>query len=90
MARQWILNSQDGFEKSLEYQQVEIPKISELGPNEVLVKLYAASLNYRELIIAGPVVRFLNQELLCAKLTGTRASTDLSRRRSCQAAMEPA
>ncbi|KAK6208428.1 hypothetical protein LQW54_006773 [Pestalotiopsis sp. IQ-011] len=55
MARQWILNSQDGFEKSLEYQQVEIPKPSDLGPNEVLVKLYAASLNYRELIIAGPV-----------------------------------
>ncbi|ETS79388.1 hypothetical protein PFICI_09241 [Pestalotiopsis fici W106-1] len=55
MARQWILNSQDGFEKSLEYQHVEIPKQSDLKPNEVLVKLYAASLNYRELIIAGPL-----------------------------------
>ncbi|KAF3025613.1 hypothetical protein E8E14_012719 [Neopestalotiopsis sp. 37M] len=55
MARQWILNSQDGFEKSLEFQHVDIPKQSDLQPNEVLVKLYAASLNYRELVIAGPV-----------------------------------
>lgn len=57
MARQWILNSQDGFEASLEYQQnVKIPSASELAPNEVLVKLHAASLNYRELVIAGPMV----------------------------------
>lgn len=58
MARQWILNSQLGFEKSLEYQEnVKVPTPDELGPNDVLVKIHAASLNYRELPIAGPIVR---------------------------------
>jgi hypothetical protein len=57
MARQWILNSQEGFEVSLEYQEhVNIPSADELGPNEVLVQLHAASLNYREIVIAGPGV----------------------------------
>ncbi|KAJ4132395.1 hypothetical protein NW754_015211 [Fusarium falciforme] len=56
MARQWILNSQEGFETSLEYQEnVPVPSQAELGSNEVLVKIYAASLNYRELVIAGPM-----------------------------------
>ncbi|KAI1421933.1 putative zinc-containing alcohol dehydrogenase [Xylaria sp. FL1777] len=55
MARQWILNSQKGFENSLEYQKdIRIPSPSDLAPKEVLVKLFAASLNYRELIIAAP------------------------------------
>ncbi|KAI8631871.1 putative alcohol dehydrogenase [Xylariaceae sp. FL1651] len=55
MARQWILNSQNGFEKSLEYQEnVRIPSQSELGPKDVLVRMHAASLNYRELIISNP------------------------------------
>jgi NADPH:quinone reductase-like Zn-dependent oxidoreductase len=62
MARQWILNSQGGFEKSLEFQHVDIPKQSDLQPNEVLIKLHAASLNYRELVIAGPVVSFHNRQ----------------------------
>lgn len=57
MARQWILNSQDGFETSLEYQQnVPVPSADQLGPTDVLVKMHAASLNYRELVIAGPIV----------------------------------
>ncbi|RTE82499.1 hypothetical protein BHE90_003012 [Fusarium euwallaceae] len=56
MARQWILNSQEGFETSLEYQEnVPVPSQAKLGPNEVLVKIHAASLNYRELVIAGPM-----------------------------------
>ncbi|KAI1172787.1 putative zinc-containing alcohol dehydrogenase [Nemania sp. FL0916] len=55
MARQWILNSQKGFENSLEYQEnIQIPAASDLGPKEVLVKMFAASLNYRELMIATP------------------------------------
>jgi NADPH:quinone reductase-like Zn-dependent oxidoreductase len=58
MSRQWILAGQEGFETSLEYQQnVSVPSQSELGPNDVLVKLHAASLNYRELMIAQPGVR---------------------------------
>lgn len=57
MARQWILSNQDGFEAALEYQpNVRVPLANELGPNEVLVKIHAASLNHRELAIAGPVV----------------------------------
>ncbi|KAM0421154.1 hypothetical protein ACHAPT_011046 [Fusarium lateritium] len=55
MARQWILTGQEGFETSLEYHEnVAVPSQAELGPNEVLVKIHAASLNYRELVIAGP------------------------------------
>ncbi|KAI1321866.1 putative alcohol dehydrogenase [Xylariaceae sp. FL0255] len=55
MARQWILNSQKGFKVSLEYQEnVAVRKYDSLKPNEVLVKLHAASLNYRELTIAAP------------------------------------
>jgi NADPH:quinone reductase-like Zn-dependent oxidoreductase len=53
MARQWILNDQQGFETSLKYEDnVPIPSQDELGSNEVLVKLHAASLNYRDLVIA--------------------------------------
>ncbi|KAL4987368.1 hypothetical protein BDW68DRAFT_188051 [Aspergillus falconensis] len=56
MARQWVLTGQEGFETSLEYQQgISIPSVHELGPNEVLVKMHAASLNFRELVIAGPM-----------------------------------
>ncbi|KAL4735126.1 hypothetical protein BDV11DRAFT_196661 [Aspergillus similis] len=56
MARQWVLNGQEGFETSLEDQQgINIPSVHDLKPNEVLVKMYAASLNYRELVIAGPM-----------------------------------
>ncbi|OJJ59274.1 hypothetical protein ASPSYDRAFT_151909 [Aspergillus sydowii CBS 593.65] len=56
MARQWILTGQEGFETSLEYQQgLIIPSPQDLGPKDVLVKLHAASLNYRELVIAGPM-----------------------------------
>lgn len=57
MARQWILNSQDGFESSLEYQEnVFVPSADQLGPTDVLVRMHAASLNYRELMIASPNV----------------------------------
>lgn len=57
MARQWILTSQDGFETSLEYQEnIKLPSAEDLDPNDVHVKLHAASLNYRKLVIAGPVV----------------------------------
>ncbi|KAH6646094.1 putative alcohol dehydrogenase [Truncatella angustata] len=55
MAHQWILNGQKGFEDSLEYQEnVPIPLQSQLNHHQVLVKLYAASLNYREIAIPSP------------------------------------
>lgn len=57
MARQWVLTGQEGFETSLEYQtDVKIPTHQGLGHQDVLVKIEAASLNYRELVIAGPMV----------------------------------
>ncbi|KAJ5120033.1 hypothetical protein N7448_010702 [Penicillium atrosanguineum] len=56
MARQWILTGQEGFEKSLQYQEgLDIPSAHKLGSHDVLVAMHAASLNYRELMIAGPV-----------------------------------
>ncbi|KAJ9137083.1 putative Zinc-containing alcohol dehydrogenase [Pleurostoma richardsiae] len=55
MARQWVLNSQKGFEVSLEYQEnVKVLSASELEPDEVLVEIHAASLNYRDIVIASP------------------------------------
>lgn len=66
MARQWVLTGQEGFEISLEYQQdISVPSVHDLGPSEVLVRMYAASLNYRELVIAGPLVRPGEPEILC-------------------------
>lgn len=45
----WTLNGQNGIE-SLTCQQIDLTK--ELGAQEVLVKIYAASLNYRDVAIA--------------------------------------
>jgi len=46
--KQWSVKGKtDGFDE-LVYEDVPVPKISE---NEVLVKMKAASLNYRDLII---------------------------------------
>ena len=57
MARQWALTSQKGFESSLEFQEnVKVPAADDLGPDEVLVRIHAASLNYREIVIASPDV----------------------------------
>jgi NADPH:quinone reductase-like Zn-dependent oxidoreductase len=47
--KQWVLDSQNGVE-SLVSRQVQIP--AELGEHEVLMKIHAASLNYRDLVIA--------------------------------------
>lgn len=56
MSRSWVLTGQEGFEVSLKYDQnAKVPSAGDLGPNEVLVKMYSASLNYRELVIARGV-----------------------------------
>jgi NADPH:quinone reductase-like Zn-dependent oxidoreductase len=52
---QWVLDSQNGIE-SLVSRQAQMPK--ELGEHEVLVKLHAASLNYRDLAIAKVPINF--------------------------------
>ncbi|OKL58152.1 hypothetical protein UA08_06385 [Talaromyces atroroseus] len=55
MSRRWVLTSQTGFETSLEFQKnASAPSADTLAPNAVLVKMYAASLNYRELVIPDP------------------------------------
>ncbi|KIL94052.1 hypothetical protein FAVG1_02614 [Fusarium avenaceum] len=54
MARRWILNDQQGYDVSLRYEDnIPLPSKESLGSNEVLVKLHAASLNYRDVVIAG-------------------------------------
>lgn len=46
--KQWtISDTKNGFD-GLKFENVAIPRV---GENEVLVKLHAASLNYRDLII---------------------------------------
>lgn len=45
----WVLNSQIGIESLNFFEQLPLPPLKE---DEILVKLHAASLNYRELMIA--------------------------------------
>lgn len=46
--KQWLIQGTgDGFD-GLVYQDAPVPQV---GENEVLVKMHAASLNYRDLII---------------------------------------
>lgn len=51
MARGWILSGQTGVDECMKYDE-NVPEPDTLAPNEVLVELYAATLNYRELAIA--------------------------------------
>lgn len=51
--KQWIVESKEKGFDGLVYKEASIPPV---GENEVLVKLQAASLNYRDLII--PKVRY--------------------------------
>lgn len=50
--KQWVVETKDKDFDGLVYKDAPVPKV---GENEVLVKLSAASLNYRDLII--PKVR---------------------------------
>lgn len=50
--KQWVVTGKDRGFDGLELKDAPLPK---LGDNDVLVKLEAASLNYRDLII--PLVR---------------------------------
>ncbi|KAJ5757932.1 uncharacterized protein N7511_006626 [Penicillium nucicola] len=46
--KQWVVQDKEHDFDGLVYQDAEVPKV---GENEVLVKLQAASLNYRDLVI---------------------------------------
>lgn len=47
--KQWVITSDEKGFDGLVFKEAPVPK---LGENEVLVKLHAASLNYRDLAIA--------------------------------------
>ncbi|KAB8230805.1 zinc-dependent alcohol dehydrogenase family protein [Aspergillus alliaceus] len=46
--KQWVVENKDNDFDGLAYKDAPVPKV---GEREVLVKLYAASLNYRDLVI---------------------------------------
>lgn len=57
MARQWVIENQRGFLESLKFRTgLPLPKADQLGEEEVLVALHAASLNYRDLALLNPQV----------------------------------
>lgn len=57
MARQWTLTSQEGFDKSLQFNEnAPVPSADQLKPDQVLVRIKAASLNYRDVDVASPTV----------------------------------
>lgn len=47
--KQWVLHGKNGID-SLKLEETSIPQP---GENEVLIKLHAVSLNYRDLMIAN-------------------------------------
>lgn len=47
---QWTLASQDGLD-ALQYDPTGTKSAEDLGPDDVLVELHAASLNYRDLAV---------------------------------------
>lgn len=47
--KRWTIEGTDGFESLKLNEHAEIPK---LGDNDILVKMHAASLNYRDLAMA--------------------------------------
>lgn len=53
--KQWSIQDTKHDFDGLKYEDAPVPKV---GENEVLIKLHAASLNYRDLII--PKVRFIS------------------------------
>lgn len=58
--KKWILTGQEGYDTSLQLVDSDI-STDQLGPDDVLVQLQAASLNYRDLVIAKSDVGFRSQ-----------------------------
>ncbi|KAK4173822.1 putative alcohol dehydrogenase [Triangularia setosa] len=50
--KKWILTGQEGYDISLQLVDSDISASTELSPDDVLVQIQAASLNYRDLVIA--------------------------------------
>lgn len=78
-ASRWVLNGQQGFQ-SLELQQ-DVP-IPPLGDSEVLVKIHAASLNYRDVSISkGGHGQVSNEGVVPGSDGGRPSFTDLRERK---------
>lgn len=60
--KQWVVESKEKDFDGLSLQKAPVPKV---GENEVLVKLQAASLNYRDLIIPKVNARHHSVLLFC-------------------------
>jgi NADPH:quinone reductase-like Zn-dependent oxidoreductase len=58
----WTLKAQDGL-GSLTYEENAV--VPDLGSEDVLVELHAASLNYRELVITKVRIYFYITDILC-------------------------
>ena len=67
--KQWTIQGRNGFDSLQFNEKADIPK---LGENEVLVHFYAASLNYRDLII--PKVCKAISDLLASSVDQVRAN----------------
>lgn len=52
--KQWVVEDKEHGFDGLVYKDAAVPKV---GENEVLVKLHAASLNYRDLVIPKVWIR---------------------------------
>lgn len=70
--KQWVLHGKNGID-SLTLEETSIPQP---GENEVLIKLHAVSLNYRDLMIANvSAVRQHLAPVLTYSLTTSREYT---------------
>lgn len=52
----WVLDSAQEGISSLRYEASATCEADQVGPDEVLVEIYAASLNYREIAIAKVII----------------------------------
>lgn len=48
----WVLDPNQAGLSSLRYEPTAEDKVENLGPEDVLVEMHAASLNYRDIVIA--------------------------------------
>ncbi|KAJ8123701.1 hypothetical protein ONZ43_g409 [Nemania bipapillata] len=71
---QWTLASQDGID-ALHYDANSTKSEHDLGPDDVLVELYAASLNYRDLVVTqGPLNSSIPIKVIPSLIPGSDGS----------------
>ncbi|KAH8165800.1 hypothetical protein CIB48_g2462 [Xylaria polymorpha] len=71
---QWTLASQDGLD-ALQYDPTGTKSAEDLGPDDVLVELHAASLNYRDLAVTqGPLTSAVPITIIPSLIPGSDGS----------------